>query len=315
MTEKLPAPKWKSSGPKINKWYEPYVLLTPMMIMMGFLFLYPILLSWCMAFQHYKLTELYDVHFYSYDKLLTNFYTLFGKDRYLARVVRNSLILTPGLVAISTVFGLTAALALNKKIPLRGLFQTIIFLPSAISGFLTSIVFRWMGNAEYGVFNDLLVKVFHITSDKISFLSSPGPAMFLVVAATIWVATPGYAMTLLAAMQSIPKDIEEAAEIDGCNAVKRVWHITLPFIKPTFVIMFLLKFIWSFNYMDIVNTVTGGGPAMKTMTLPMYMYSLGFSTYDFGRAAALGLCVLAGLSIIVVTYMKLTGYEKAGENA
>ncbi|MBO4298273.1 MAG: sugar ABC transporter permease [Clostridia bacterium] len=313
--EKISVPNWKSRGQKINKWYEPYVLLTPMLIMMGALFLYPIVLSVCMAFQHYKLTELYDVYFYEQSKIFTNFITLFGKDRYMARVVRNSLLMTPLLVAVSTVFGLGAALALNKKIPLRGLFQTIIFLPSAISGFLTSIVFRWMANAEYGVFNDLLTNVFHLTSEKISFLSSPGPALFIVIFATVWVATPGYAMTLLAAMQSIPKDIEEAAEIDGCNAVKRVWHITLPFIKPTFVIMFLLKFIWSFNYMDIVNTVTGGGPAMKTMTLPMYMYSLGFSTYDFGRAAALGLCVLAGLSIIVVTYMKLTGYEKAGENA
>ena len=314
MTNKISLPTRRVTGPKLNKWYEPYLLLTPMLIMMSALFLYPIVLSLCMAFQHYKLTELYDVHFYDADKLLTNFHTLFGKDRYITRVVRNSLFMTPALVAISTVFGLSAALALNKKIPLRGVFQTMIFLPSAISGFLTSVVFRWMANAEYGVFNDLLVNVFHFTDEKISFLSSPGASMFLVMFATVWVATPGYAMTLLAAMQSIPKDIEEAAEIDGCNAVLRVWHITLPFIKPTFVIMFLLKFIWSFNYMDIVNTTTGGGPAFKTMTLPMYMYSLGFSTYDFGRAAALGLCVLAFLAIIVITYMKLTGYEKAGDS-
>ena len=315
MTEKVKLPKRYSRGPQINKWYEPYVLLTPMLIMMGVLFLYPIVLSICMAFQHYNLTELYNIYFYEPSEIFTNFISLFGKDRYIARVVRNSLMLAPLLVAVSTVFGLSAALALNKKIPLRGLFQTIIFLPSAISGFLTSIVFRWMANAEYGVFNDLLMNVFHVTQDKISFLSTPGPAMFVVIFATVWVATPSYAMTLLAAMQSIPKDIEEAAEIDGCNAVKRVWHITLPFIKPTFVIMFLLKFIWSFNYLDIVNTVTGGGAAFKTMTLPMYMYSLGFSTYDFGRAAALGLCVLAFLGLIVSVYMKLTGYEKAGENA
>ena len=66
--------------------------------------------------------------------------------------------------------------------------------------------------------------------------------------------------------------------------------------------------------MDIVSTVTGGGPAFRTTTLPMYMYSLGFSTYDFGRAAALGLCVLAGLGLFVLIYMKLTKYEKAGED-
>ena len=315
MTDKMHTPKRAIKSLRFNKWYEPYLLLTPMLIMLGFLFLYPIVLSVCMAFQHYKLTELYDVHFYQPNELLTNFYTLFGKDRYIGRVVTTSLMMSPLLVAVSTVFGLTAALALNKKIPLRGIFQTIIFLPSAISGFLTSIVFRWMANAEYGVFNDLLMNVFHVTQEKISFLSAPGPAMFVVIFATVWVATPGYAMTLLAAMQSIPRDIEEAAEIDGCNAVKRVWYITLPFIKPTFIIMFLLKFIWSFNYMDIVSTVTGGGPAFKTTTLPMYMYSLGFATYDFGRAAALGLCVLAGLGLIVSIYMKLTNYERAGENA
>ncbi|MBR0463850.1 MAG: sugar ABC transporter permease [Clostridia bacterium] len=314
MSEKIHVPKRVTRGLQLNKWYEPYVLLTPMLIMLGFLFLYPIILSWCMAFQKYKLTEMYDVYFYKADKLFTNFITLFKKDRYLSRVTLTSLYMTPLLVLVSTVFGLTAALALNKKIPLRGFFQIIIFLPSAISGFLTSIMFRWMANAEYGVFNDLLMNVFHLTDSKISFLSAPGPALAVVIIATVWVATPGYAMTLLAAMQSIPKDIEEAAEIDGCNVVKRVWHITLPYIKPTFVIMFLLKFIWSFNYMDIVSTVTGGGPAFRTTTLPMYMYSLGFGTYDFGRAAALGLCVLAGLGLFVIVYMKLTRYEKAGED-
>ncbi|MBQ8955089.1 MAG: sugar ABC transporter permease [Clostridia bacterium] len=314
MSDKLHAPKRAIRPLQFNKWYEPYLLLTPMLLMLGFLFLYPIVLSWCMAFQKYKLTEMYDVYFYKPDQLFTNFINLFKRDRYITRVTLTSLYMTPLLVVVSTVFGLTAALALNKKIPLRGFFQTIIFLPSAISGFLTSIMFRWMANAEYGVFNDLLMRVFHITSEKISFLSSPVPAIMTVVLATVWVATPGYAMTLLAAMQSIPKDIEEAAEIDGCNAVKRVWYITLPYIKPTFVIMFLLKFIWSFNYMDIVSTVTGGGPAFRTTTLPMYMYSLGFSTYDFGRAAALGLCVLAGLGLFVIVYMKLTKYEKAGED-
>ena len=314
MTEKLTLPNRKRKMSKLDKWYEPYLLLTPMLVMLGFLFLYPIVLSVCMAFQHYKLTEMYDIYFYKINQLFTNFINLFAKDRYITRVVKTSLTLTPLLVAVSTVFGLGAALALNKKIPLRGMFQTMIFLPSAISGFLTSIVFRWMANAEYGVFNDLLMNVFHLSTEKISFLSSPTPALFVVIFATVWVATPGYAMTLLAAMQSIPMEIEEAAEIDGCNAVKRVFYITLPFIKPTFIIMFLLKFIWSFNYMDIVSTVTGGGPAFRTMTLPMYMYSLGFATYDFGRAAALGLCVLAGLGLFVTVYMKLTNYEKAGDD-
>ena len=302
--------KPKNSGSKLNKWYEPYLLLTPMLAFMSVLFLYPIVLSVIMAFQHYKLTELYDVHFHELNEIFKNFVNLFTKDRYIVRVLCNSLLMTPVLVIISTIFGLGSALALNKKIPLRGLFQTIIFLPSAISGFITSIVFRWMANGEYGVFNDLLMNVFHLTDTKLGFLSDPTLALGLVMLATVWVATPGYSMTLLAAMQSIPTEIEEAAEIDGCNVFMRIWYITLPYIKPTFIMMFILKFIWSFNYMDIVSTVTGGGPANKTMTLPMYMYSIGFGTWDFGQAAALGLCVLVGLGTIVTIYMKVTGYEK-----
>ena len=302
--------KPRKRGPELNKWYEPYLLLTPMLIFMGALFLYPIVLSVIMAFQHYRLDELYNVHFHELENIFKNFYTLFAKDRYIMKVLGNSLFITPILVIVATFFGLGSALALNKKIPLRGLFQIIIFLPSAISGFITSIVFRWMANGEYGVFNDLLMNVFHITNEKLTFLSDPTLAMFIVVFATVWVSTPSYSMTLLAAMQAIPTEIEEAATIDGCNAFMRIFYITLPYIKPTFIMMFLLKFIWSFNYMDIVSTVTGGGPANKTMTLPMYMYSIGFGTWDFGRAAALGLCVLAGLGVLVFTYMKLTGYEK-----
>lgn len=315
MDGKLSLPKkQRRGGLRLGKWYEPYVLLTPMLIMMGVLFLYPIILSVCMAFQNYHLDKMYDIYFYPLKDIFKNFITLFSRDRYISRVVVTSLTLTPILVAASTVIGLGAALALNKKIPLRGFFQTIIFLPSAVSGFLASIVFRWLGNSEYGAINDLLINVFKLTDEKILFLARPTPAIILVVLTTVWIATPGYAMTLLAAMQSIPKDIEEAAEIDGCNAVKRIWYITLPFIKPTFIMMFLLKFIWSFNYMDIVSSVTGGGPAFRTTTMPMYMYSLGFTTWDFGRAAALGLIVLAALGLIVSVYMKLTKYEKESES-
>ncbi|MGI6173004.1 MAG: carbohydrate ABC transporter permease [Christensenellales bacterium] len=294
---------------KTNRWWEPYILVTPMLIMMGVLFLYPICKSVLMAFQDFKLTAMNNVRFNG----LENFSTLF-KDKYIMRVLGNSLLMTPILVLVSTALGLAIAFALNKDIPLRGLFQTVIFLPSAISGFISAIAFRWMANGEYGVFNDLLMNVFHLTDEKLPFLSSPSLAMFLVVLATVWLGTPSYAMTLLAAMQSVPRELEEAAEIDGCNALRRAVHITLPFIKPTFIMLFLLKFIWSFNYLDIVSTATSGGPAMSTMTLPMYMYSLGFTTWDFGRSAALGLLVLAGLAAFVSMYMRVTGYEKESES-
>ena len=118
---------------------------------------------------------------------------------------------------------------------------------------------------------------------------------------------------ILAALQSIPSDVYEAADIDGCGVFRRFFSITLPYIKPTIITTLLLRTIWVFNSMELIMVVTGGGSAYSSETLVSYMYSKAFGTQDFGMAAAMGLVIMAGLSIYAFVFMKATRYNEAGD--
>ncbi|MCI1723059.1 MAG: sugar ABC transporter permease [Lachnospiraceae bacterium] len=105
----------------------------------------------------------------------------------------------------------------------------------------------------------------------------------------------------------------EAAEMDGCGVVHRFFSLTLPYIKPTIIMTVLLRFIWIFNSFDLVVIVTEGGPANYSQTLPSYIYTKAFSSYDFGLAGAFGVLMITILTLYAVIFLKLTKYDKAGD--
>ena len=117
----------------------------------------------------------------------------------------------------------------------------------------------------------------------------------------------------LAALQSIPVNTFEAAEVDGCGPLRKFFSITLPYIKPTIIITLLLRTIWVFNSFDMIVIITGGGPASTSQTLPSYMYTRAFAGYDFGLAWALGLLLMVLLAVYAVFFLWVTKYNKAGD--
>lgn len=118
---------------------------------------------------------------------------------------------------------------------------------------------------------------------------------------------------ILAALQSIPTDVYEAANVDGCGVVRQFFQITLPYIKPTIITTVLLRTIWVFNSFDLVLVITNGGPANSSQTLPAYMYSKAFGTYDFGFASALGVVIMVLMGTYAMFFLKITKYDKAGD--
>jgi multiple sugar transport system permease protein len=208
--------------------------------------------------------------------------------------------------------GMTLALALKKKFRGRGAYQAIVFLPWAFSAFVVGLMFRWSFNGEYGVVNDLLIKL-GLASEKIAWLGTPGLSLLVVIFAMIWMGVPFFAIMYLAALQSIPEDVYEAADIDGCGAIRRFFAITFPYIKPTVIMTLLLRTIWVFNSFDLIVVITGGGPANHSQTLPSYMYTRAFSGYDFGLASALGVVLMVILAVYAVIFLKVTKYNKAGD--
>ena len=286
---------------------EPWLFLLPVLVVLLLLFGYPLINSIVMAFQNYKLTAPNDIYFNGFE----NFKKLFGDPDGLM-ILKNSIIYVVISVAGQVLLGLTLALALKKQFKGRGLYQSIVFLPWAFSGFVVGLIFRWSFNGEYGVVNNLLMKL-GIIDNNIAWLGTPGYSLAVVIIAMIWMGIPFFAIMILAALQSIPADVYEAADVDGCGTVRQFFQITLPYIKPTLITTVLLRTIWIFNSLDLVVIITDGGPANSSQTLPAYMYSKAFGSYDFGFAAALGVMLMIILGLYALIFLKVTKYDKAGD--
>ena len=286
---------------------EPYLFLFPTVFLLVLMFGYPLINSFFMAFQKYKLTSMGNISFNG----LENFRNLFNEND-MGLIISNSFIYVTMSVLGQLIFGMILALALNKKFKLRGVYQAIVFLPWSLSAFVVGLMHRWSFNGEYGVINDLLMKL-GIIHEKIAWLGTPGFSLAVVILAMIWMGIPFFAIMILASLQSIPKAVYEASHIDGCGAVRRFWAITMPYIKPTVIVTVLLRTIWIFNSFDLIVVITNGGPANYSQTLPSYMYTKAFSSYDFGMASALGVLLMAVLIFYVFFFLKTTRYNKSGD--
>ena len=290
-----------------KKAIQPYLFIFPVMLVLIVMYGYPLVDSIVMSFQNYKLSQPNNVHFNDFE----NFIKLF-QDSDMPMILGNSLRYVILSVLFQFLLGLILALALRRNFRGRNVYQSFVFLPWAFSAFVVGLMFRWAFNGEYGVVNDMLLN-FGIISDRIAWLGNPDYTLYLVIFAMVWVGVPFFAIMILASLQSIPREIDESANLDGIGPFSRFFFITLPFIKPTIIMTILLRTIWVFNSFDFIVIITGGGPANSSQTLPSYMYTRAFSSYDFGLASALGVFLILILSLYALFFLKVTNYNKAGD--
>lgn len=291
----------------MKKKMEPWLFLAPVLIILLLMFGYPLINSIIMAFQNYNLMNPNNVYFIGFE----NFTKLFG-DMDTGMIIKNSFIYTIVCVLCQFLLGMALALALKKKFRGRGVYQSIVFLPWAFSGFVVGLIYRWSFNGEYGIVN-ILLKELGIIEKNIAWLGTPGFSLAVVIIAMVWLGIPFFAIMILAALQSIPADVYEAADVDGCGVFRKYFQITLPYIKPTLITTVLLRTIWIFNAFELIMIITEGGPANTSQTLPAYMYSKAFGSYDFGYAAAIGVLLMIILAAFAMIYLRITKYDKAGD--
>lgn len=292
---------------KTKKKIAPYLYVMPVLILLLIMYGYPLIKSIIMSLQDYKLTSSGSAPFNDF----ANFKKMFSDTDFLL-LLKNSLIYVIISVVTQFVLGLILALCLKTKFRGRGIYQSIVFLPWAFSSFVVGLMFRWSFNGEYGVVNDILMKM-GIIKENVAWLGTPGLSLAVVIIAMIWMGIPFFGIMILAALQSVPDDIYEAADIDGCGMFRKFFSLTLPYIKPTIIMTVLLRTIWIFNSFDLIVIITGGGPVNYSQTLPSYMYSKAFASYDFGLASAFGVLLIVILGIYAVLFLKLSNYDKAGD--
>lgn len=226
-------------------------------------------------------------------------------------ILLNTLVFAIGATVLPFLIGFGVALVLNGPIRGRGFWRGAFLLPWLVPSVIVSFLWLWIFNANYGVLNGILRNLGLIDSN-IAWLSSGASAMTAVIIAKTWQTFPWIAIMILAALQTIPPELYEAASIAGANRRQLFRYVTLPHLRGVSSIVILLSLIWNFQHFETIYVMTQGGPAKATTTFSVAVYQTAFQAFDLGRAGALGILWMVLLSLVVVVYLRFgMGDEEA----
>ena len=217
--------------------------------------------------------------------------------------LRNTVLYTAVTVPGQMILAMLVALFLNHIVRGRVFFRTVYYLPVVTSWVIVSLLFKYLFQSPGGLINYLLTDVLHLISDPIPWLRNAGTAMVPIMGLGIWKGIGWSMVIFLAALQTIPGELYEAAAIDGAGRWQRFWRLTLPLMRPTVVFVLVMLIIGGFNVFISVYLITGGGPMKQTEVILSYMYHQAFDFLDFGYGAALSY-ILAAL-ILVLSFLQI----------
>jgi multiple sugar transport system permease protein len=280
-----------------RKWNStPYLLVAPTFILIVVFLAYPLGSVFYYSLQKYNINQPYDNAFIG----LGNFQHLLADPTFwesLGFTARWVLV----EVVLQLIFGLILALVVNEAFKGRGLARALAFSPWAVSGVLTTTVWLLIYNPISGWGNYLAQM--GLAPYGVSILSSADGAFWGAIIAELWKGIPFFAILILADLQSISGELFESAQVDGANRVQRFVHITLPHLKNAIILTTLLRAVWTFNNVDMLYTLTGGGPAGSTTTLPLYVANTATVTKDFGYGSALTVAAFFILLFFSIAYL------------
>lgn len=281
----------------------PLLLVAPTFLIIICFMGYPIIRVFYLSLQNYNLKNVFANGFAGF----SNFTKLFTKDGLFWSSALITLKWVLSQVVLQLILGTAVALILNQKFKGRGIARAIALVPWAVSGVLVTMLWTLMYDQSSGLINDLLMKT-GIISSKVAWLSDSHTFFPAVVVAELWRGVPFFAINILAALQSIPSDVYESSAMDGCGPVKQFFYITLPFLKESIIFATLLRGIWEFNSIDMIFTLTNGGPMDQTTTLPIYMMKTAIIKGNYGYGSAIGVVTFIFLLIFAVVYIKMSHY-------
>lgn len=275
----------------------PWLFLLPALIIYLSLVVYPMFESFILSLQEWE--GMSDVRTYIG---LRNYRVLFTQDPVFRLALRNNLIWIVYNLTIPNVAGLLLAIALNGKVRGKTVFRTIFYGPAILPFVGVGIMWAWMFNPNFGIFNVLLEAVGLKPSP---WLGDPTMAMVAILIAATWQRI-GFPMVLyLAGLQSIPGEQYEAAEIDGASHVQSFWYITMPMLRETHVIVISLGVIASLKVFDLVYSMTWGGPGNATQVLGTWMYFNTFNFFHHGLGSAIAWVIAAITMVVTFPYIRL----------
>jgi multiple sugar transport system permease protein len=279
--------------------YYPYLLTIPALLFITVVSLYPTLYSLYLSMTRSRrgVTEFV---------WLRNFQVMFNSNDFFVSL-RLTLIFTALYVLSTVIIAYLLALVLNRGLVLTGFYMTIIFLPWILSEITSGVIWRWMFYQDYGILQNLLGPLF----GGVAIITRPWGAMAVVVAATTWRSISFAMLLLLAGLQTVPKEVHEAASIDGSSGWNTFWKVTWPLVLPTTIVTIVFMTIQAINGVGMILAITEGGPGRATEVLGLQMYREAIQFYNFGYAAAISVVLLALNVILAGFYLRALQRENA----
>ncbi len=275
---------------------EPWLYLAPALVLLGCVLLVPLVVGVGFSLRHFSAFRSEYVGLSQYARML--------HDPVLGEALRNTVWWTVASLALQFGLGLGLAMLLNRAFRGRSVVQALVFLPWAVPTFLAGLTWAWLLNPVIGPLPRWMAAV-GIGTPQTSILSDPATAMWGPITANVWFGIPFFAITILAALKTIPAELYEAAAIDGASGWDRFAQITLPFLTPTIAITVMLRTIWIATFADLIFVMTHGGPAGSTNTVATYVYVTAFTSLDKGYASAVSILLLALLVAYALALIRL----------
>ena len=273
-------------------------LLLPGIAVFAIFTIYPIVKLFIMSFLEWDRANMFEHGFAglaNYKAVLT--------DRTFWISFTNTIVYTVITVPAQMALGLLAAVLINSIPRFRVTFRVIYYLPVITSWVIVSLVFRYIFNTE-GMLNYLLTNVLHLTESNVRWLDTRWGGMTVAMLLGIWKGVGWNLVVFLAALQSVPGELYESAEMDGCGPFTKFFYITLPSIKPTILFALVMLTIGGFNVFTSIKLITDGKPMHETEVILTWMYSKAFNSGEFGYAAALSFIVAVTLIFLAILQFK-----------
>jgi multiple sugar transport system permease protein len=278
--------------------FYPYGFVLPALLVIALFTIYPVLYALRISTFQYVLTKPNShpfIGFKNFEDVVTSYY--------FKTALMNTSVYTIASVAGVILFGLLVALLLNSKIRSVNALKIIILLPWAIPAVVAGLMWKWILNSDFGIFNAVLYSLGAIDS-YIPFLADPNLAKLSLILAHIWKEGPLAAIFLLAGLQLIPNEYYEAAKIDGGSGLSVFRFITLPLLRPILLVVLVYETMTAILTFDIVYVLTGGGPGDATSLISWFAYAEIFKSLNLGTGIALSIIIALITLVLIYLYMR-----------
>ncbi|NHN29056.1 carbohydrate ABC transporter permease [Paenibacillus agricola] len=275
--------------------FRSYLMITPAMAGIFIFVMYPIVYLTYLSFFKYNLMNKAKSKFIGFD----NFTQIFTRGDFY-KALGNTMVYTVGVVVLTLAISLLIAMWLSKRTRFNAIVQAGLFTPHIVSIVSVSLIWLWLMEPNQGLLNFLLKTLGLPTSQ---WLQSSNTALLSVIIVSVWQGIGYYTLIIVAALQSIPPTIYEAAALDNASKFRVFTKITLPLISPQLFFILIIMTIGSFKVFDTVQVMTGGGPNDATKTIVYYIY--GFRTTNIGYSAATGVVLMAIIGVLTFIYFRL----------